>query len=146
MVVDSLLLRREPMLVRLDELREHEDYDPQHLEELFAEITGDGVLRRPIIVDVNTNVILDGHHRYNCIKKLGKRCIPAYFVDYMRPEIVVLSWDGKPAVTKEQVIKAGLTGEKLPPRTSRHMVRLNTKLQHITYIEYEVHTKLEDIP
>jgi hypothetical protein len=64
----------------------------------------------------------------------------------MRPEIVVLSWDGKPAVTKEQVIKAGLTGEKLPPRTSRHMVRLNNKLQHITYIEYEVHTKLEDIP
>jgi hypothetical protein len=42
MVVDSLLLRREPVLVRLDELREHEDYDPQHLEELFAEITGMG--------------------------------------------------------------------------------------------------------
>jgi hypothetical protein len=146
MAGEDLLLRPEPVLMRLDELKQHENYDPQHLEELLAEIVRDGCLKRPIIVDVNTKVILDGHHRYNCMKRLGKRCIPVYLVDYMRPEIVVLPWDNKPPVTKEQVLRAGLTGEKLPSKSSKHMVRINGELHHITYLERESPMRLEDIP
>ena len=146
MAGEDLLLRPEPVLMRLDELKQHENYDPQHLEELLAEIVRDGCLKRPIIVDVNTKVILDGHHRYNCMKRLGKRCIPVYLVDYMRPEIVVLPWDNKPPVTKEQVLRAGLTGEKLPSKSSKHMVRINGELHPITYLERESPMRLEDIP
>ncbi len=140
------LLNLRPVLVRLEELREHEEYNPEHLEELLAEIKSDGVLKRPIIVDARTKVILDGHHRYNCMKRLGKTHIPVYFVDYWRPEIEVLPWDNKPPVTKEMVINAGLTGKKLPSKSSRHMVRLGGEVYHITYIEREAPTPLEEIP
>ncbi|MEM0482967.1 MAG: ParB N-terminal domain-containing protein [Nitrososphaerota archaeon] len=140
------LLNLKPVLVRLEELREHEEYNPEHLEELLAEIKNDGVLKRPIIADAKTKVILDGHHRYNCMKRLGKTHIPVYFVDYWRPEIEVLPWDNKPPVTKEMVINAGLTGMKLPSKSSRHMVRVKNEFHHITYIEREMPTPLDEIP
>lgn len=140
------LLNLKPVLVRLEELREHEEYNPEHLEELLAEIKKDGVLKRPIIVDEKTKVILDGHHRYNCMKRLGKTHIPVYFVDYWRPEIEVWPWDNKPPVNKEIVINAGLTGKKLPSKSSRHMVRLGGVAYHITYIEKEAPTPLDKIP
>jgi len=140
------LLRLRPVLVRLEELREHENYDPQHLEELLAEIMRDGCLKRPIIADAATKVILDGHHRYNCMKRLGKTCIPVYFVDYQRPEIEVYAWDNRPPVTKEVVIEAGLTGRRLPSKSSRHMVRMNDGLHHITHIERECPFNLDEIP
>lgn len=140
------LLNLKPVLVRLEELREHENYNPQHLEELLAEIIRDGCLKRPIIADAETKVILDGHHRYNCMKRLGKTHIPVYFVDYWRPEIEVYPWDDKPPVTKEMVIKAGLSGKRLPSKSSRHMVRLNNELHHITFIEREQPMPLEEIP
>ncbi len=146
MTGEELLLQPDPVLVRLEELKQHENYDPKHLEELLAEIVRDGCLKRPIIADYNSRVILDGHHRYNCMKRLGKKYIPVYFVDYMRPEIVVLPWDNKPPVTKEQVIRAGLTGERLPSRSSKHMVRINNELHHITYLEREAPMRLEAIP
>jgi len=140
------LLELRPRLVRLDELREHEHYDPGHLEELLKEILRDGVLKRPILVDERTMTIIDGHHRYNCMKRLGKRYIPAYLVDYMRDEIVVEPWDGKPPVTKEDVIRAALTSKKLPPKSSKHMVRVGDELHHVTYIERENPTPLDLIP
>lgn len=140
------LLELRPRLVRLDQLREHEQHIPEHLEELLQEILRDGVLKRPILVDERTMIIIDGHHRYNCMKRLGKRYIPAYLIDYMREEIVVEPWDGKPPVTKEDVIRAGLTGMRLPPKSSKHMVRIGGELHHVTYIERENPTPLDQIP
>ncbi|MCS7127053.1 MAG: ParB N-terminal domain-containing protein [Thaumarchaeota archaeon] len=135
-----------PKLMRLDELREHEQYDPAHLEELLREIVRDGALKRPILVDARTMTIIDGHHRYNCMKRLGKRYIPAYLIDYSSEEIVVEPWDNKPPVTKEDVLRAALTGMKLPPKSSKHMVRVNGELRHVTYIERENPTPLDSIP
>ncbi|MCS7145107.1 MAG: ParB N-terminal domain-containing protein [Aigarchaeota archaeon] len=140
------LLNLKPVFVRLEELKEHENFNPQRLEELLAEILRDGCLKRPIIADAKTKVILDGHHRYNCMKRLGKTQIPVYFVDYWRPEIEVYPWDNKPPVTKEMVIEAGLSGRKLPSKSSRHMVRLSNELHHIEYIEKIEPTPLEKIP
>jgi len=131
------LLQLKPVLVRLEELKEHENYDPAHLEELLEEIKRDGELKRPIIADAKTKIILDGHHRYNCLKRLGRRLIPVYFVDYYRPEIEVHPWDNKPPITKDDVIAAGLSGRKLPSRSSRHLVRIGNELHHILYIERE---------
>lgn len=133
-------------MVRLDELREHEQFDPEHLEELLQEIVRDGALKRPILVDVRTGTIIDGHHRYNCMKRLGKRYVPAYLVDYLSEEIVVEPWENRPPVTKEDVLRAALTGRKLPPKSSKHMVRVDGELRHVTYIELESPTPLDSIP
>lgn len=132
---DDSLLNLRPVLIQIDQLKEHEDCDPAYLEELLEKIVRDGELKRPIIVDSRTMVILDGHHRFLCIKKLGKRYIPAYLIDYSRPEIEVYSWNNKEIITKERVIEAALTGKKFPPKSTRHMVKIGEELHHITYIE-----------
>lgn len=109
-------------IIELEKLKEHEEISLDHLIELKQEIEKDGFLRNPIIVDKNTNIILDGHHRFNSLKRLNCTRIAAYLVNYKSPEIKVQSWRRGVKVTKKDVIKAGLTGKKLGVRTSRHII------------------------
>ena len=55
----------------------------------------------PIIVDEETNVILDGHHRYYSLLFLGISKIPVFYVKYMSDDIKVNIWyrQIKPNVT-----------------------------------------------
>jgi ParB-like chromosome segregation protein Spo0J len=48
------------------------------LRKLIKEIKKDGFINNPIIVDRNTRIILDGHHRFNAIKFLGLALSPVY--------------------------------------------------------------------
>ena len=108
-------------IVELNQLKEHEEINKERLEELKQGIKLDGILKDPIIVDKNTKIILDGHHRFNSIKQLGYKKILVYFVDYTSPKIRVLS-RRKSKVTKEDVIQAGLSGKKMLERTSKHLI------------------------
>ena len=99
----------EAQLVELDKLRQHEEVDPAHLKELKEEIKSDKILKFAIVVDKNTNVILDGEHRFNALKELGCRRIPLVYVDYNSPDIEVQTWRNNPHLTKKDVIEAGLS-------------------------------------
>jgi hypothetical protein len=132
--------RPETALVDLDELREHEGIEPVHLEKLKNQILKDGILKKPIVVDRSTKIILDGHFRFNALKQLGCSKIPVFFVDYSSPRILVEGWRDGEAVTKKDVIRAGLTGKKLPPKTSKHMLRL-----HISEIAKKVNIRLAEL-
>lgn len=124
-------------LVRPQQLREHEETDPNHLREMFRAIEADGVLRKPLAVDFLTLVVLDGVHRLNVLKQLGCRRVPACLVDYSSDDIVVHSRDGR-TISKEEVIDAALSGKKFPPRTTWHMVKMaDGSLVHISCIEKE---------
>ena len=58
-------------IVEIDKLKEHEKVFKYHYEDLKKEIVSDGVLKKAIAVDENTNIILDGHHRAKVLKELG---------------------------------------------------------------------------
>jgi ParB-like chromosome segregation protein Spo0J len=131
--------------VDIDKLKEHEDTDAKHFKELTKEIKSDGILKRPIAIDRNTNVVLDGEHRLRILKEMGYDKIPAVFVDYSSPKIMVLPWRRGEKITKDAVIKAGLTGEKMPPRTSKHMIEVNGRLKHISFLERRVNIPLEKL-
>jgi len=103
-------------------LKPHEEICPVHLRNLQNEIKKDGCVRDPIIVDKNTMVILDGHHRWNLLLSLGAEFCPCCLVDYQSDEIGVACWREGEKIKKEQVIAAGLTGKLLPQKTSRHII------------------------
>jgi len=109
-------------LLPLEALRPHENINEEHLRSLMSEIVKDGVLRKPILVDFKTLVILDGHHRVEALRRLGARVIPAFLVDYSSDRIVVSTWRKGWRVTKKDVLRAGLTGAKMPFKTSRHIL------------------------
>ena len=137
----------EAQLVELDRLKQHEEVDPTHLKELKEEIKSDKILKLAIVVDKNTNVILDGEHRFNALKELGCKSIPVVYVDYNSPNIEVQSWrsNSNPKLTKKVVTEAGLSGRKLPPKTSKHMVRIGDTLLHISALEKRVDVPLEEL-
>jgi len=131
--------------VKLTDLRPHEEIEPVRLNALRDEIRSDKILKKPIVVDKETMIILDGHHRYNSFKQLGLSKIPVHFVDYRSRTISVTGWKDGSRVTKEQVRKAGITGRKLSARSSKHMCEDDGKLVHISEIVTDVNVPLENL-
>ena len=106
-------------------LKAHERTKKKHVEELVHQIGHDGYIWNPVLVDKNTMIILDGHHRCAALKKLGLSRAPVRFVDYGGNDIRVTSWRKGERVTKKTVVDAGLSGKLLRIKTSRHLYPKN---------------------
>jgi ParB-like chromosome segregation protein Spo0J len=132
-------------LVELNMLKPHEDVDPVRLKELTEEITSDKILKFAVAAEKDRCIILDGHHRVAALKELGCIKIPVVFVDYRSSEIEVQSQRNTVELTKEEIVKAGTGLKKLPPKTSKHLVRINGVLKHISVIEKRVNIPLEEL-
>ncbi len=137
--------RRDIRIVELDMLRQHEEVDPMHLFRLKGEIELDGVLKFAIAVDADTNIILDGQHRVDALRRLSCTRVPVVFINYSSPEIVVHAWRRAEAYSKEDVRRAGFSQEKFPPTTTKHMIRICSRLWHISAIEDRVDIPLEKL-
>jgi hypothetical protein len=129
-------------LVPIKELREHEETDPVHLRFLQKHVKSEAILTHAIVADRLTGVVLDGEHRLSALMNLGYSEAPVVFVDYLSPEIKVESWRKGEKLTKERIIIAGLSGRKLPPKTSRHLVRRGGRFEHISVIGREANVPL----
>ncbi|HIE23863.1 MAG TPA: hypothetical protein EYP68_06510 [Candidatus Korarchaeota archaeon] len=132
-------------MINLNELKGHECTLEERIKELQGEILRDGILKKPIVVDKATLVILDGHHRVEVLKRLGCKKIPAVLVDYRDPNIMVLPWRKGEKVSKSKVIEAALSKMKLPPKTTMHMVVVGEGLKHIEYIQPRVDLPLNQL-
>jgi ParB-like chromosome segregation protein Spo0J len=114
-------------------LRPHELTRPKKVDELEKMTNRWNAYVLPLVVDMNTGVILDGHHRHQVALRLGLQCLPCVQVDYMGDETVELDvWPncGRESITKEEVVQAGLQGDLFHPKTSRH--RLSDHLPPIS--------------
>jgi len=148
----NFIYEQRAVLVDITLLREHESFDPSYLGKLKEEIIKDGFLRKAISVDVNSMVVLDGHHRLNALRELGCNKIPVIFVDYRSPDIVVKKWTVEDdillediIVTKEYIINTALSEKRLPVKTSKHLIMLDGKLLHISTIEIDVDESLDNL-
>jgi ParB-like chromosome segregation protein Spo0J len=132
-------------VVEISLLKGHERMDPQRLVHLKAKIESDGMLKKPVAVDMNTNVVLDGHHRMGALKLLGCSRIPALFVDYQSPKIGVRTAENGIEFPKQKVIEAGLKGQLLHPKSTWHYVVFPQRIAHISRIQERVNVPLEKL-
>jgi hypothetical protein len=132
-------------IVDMSLLKCHEKTDAQRLADLRAEIESDGILKKPIVVDVNTNVVLDGHHRIDALKALGCSKIPVVLVDYQSPKIGVKTAEKGKEYPKHKVIEAALRGEPLPPKSTWHYVTFSKEIAHISKIQKPVNIPLGNL-
>ncbi|HTW40404.1 MAG TPA: ParB N-terminal domain-containing protein [Thermoplasmata archaeon] len=107
-------------LVPIESLREHEHVDPKKVERLVKEIRSTGVSQEPIWVARGSGVILNGHHRYAALKRLGARRVPAWVVDYDSDVVSIGRWSPGPEVSKSEVVRRAHAGELFPVQTTRH--------------------------
>lgn len=108
-------------LLKIADLKPHERTDLRRFRALFSRIRKDGILKTPVLVDMRTSIILDGHHRLECLAALGCKLAPVQLVDYLGKSVSVVSRNRKKALAKEDVLRAGQSGNLFPPRSSRHV-------------------------
>jgi len=129
-------------IVSLSDLKGHEETERDRLDALKRDLEESGIVRLPVVADAQTKVILDGHHRVVSLGEMGYAKVPAVWVDYLSPKIIVLSWKDGAEFQKEAVIEAGRRARLLPAKTTRHLFRTDSgELVHISTVH-----KPADIP
>lgn len=102
-------------------LHAHEQFVEARVAELQAKMAKQGAVPVAIVADAKSLVILDGHHRYEALKRLGCRRVPVMLVDYHRADIRVSTWrEGESPPEKDEVIAQALVGKLFPPKSTRH--------------------------
>lgn len=110
--------------IKVQELNPHEEIIEENLKKILTSLKIEKQLREPVIIDENTKVILDGHHRVKAFKILGIRTIPCRLVNY-RSEKIKLRPNKNEEISKDQVIEKGLSNEVFPPKTTNHSLTKN---------------------
>ncbi|MGQ9596712.1 MAG: hypothetical protein ACUVUS_04860 [Thermoproteota archaeon] len=132
-------------VIEIRKLRPHENVENMQLKNMVERIGKNGCLKRAIVADINTLIIIDGHCRTKALVELGHKKIPVILIDYSSPMLKVISWKDSSMFPKEMVIKAGLSGKLLPPKTTKHLVIVNGSWMHISVIEPEVNFTLQKL-
>lgn len=109
-------------LVDPSRLRVHEQIVEERVESVAKGLARIGWVRVPIIADAASGTILDGHHRFAALQRLGVRRVPVAFVDYADRRIVVETWRDEKAPSKEEVVARAAAGTPFPPKSTRHRV------------------------
>ncbi|KAG9414609.1 hypothetical protein AC1031_008014 [Aphanomyces cochlioides] len=112
-------------LVKLEWLKPHEEVvSVARVNALLEATLSWGAYIQPLLVDIKTGAILDGHHRHRVGQLLKLQQLPCILVDYMSDaSISVEHWHGSAVggiLEKRQVIDMALSPHVFPPKTSRH--------------------------
>jgi hypothetical protein len=116
-------------LLPIESLHVHEEVDHAAVETLAEAIAREGVVHEPIWVARGTGVILNGHHRYYALRRLGARFVPAWILDYEDQRIRLERWSEGEPVTKADVLHRAAHGRPYPIKTTRHILHLNLRKQ-----------------
>ena len=82
-----------------------------------------------ILICSKSHMIIDGHHRYYALQKLGYKKVPVTKVNY-DSELIITHIDGK--ISKEELLNAASNNIMLQPKTSfHHVLDINNKFQPI---------------
>lgn len=112
-------------LIPVEVLKPHEQVIEKKVDQLERMTIRWDAYTKPLLVDGATGTILDGHHRFEIARRLDLQCLPCVVVDYLDDDsITLLLWPNsdREGITKDDVIQAGLSGDLMPPKTSRHLL------------------------
>ena len=88
----------------------------------FLKSFNEYIILSSILCCSKTMVIIDGHHRFFSLKKLGFKKIPVTKINYFSSDIKT-SMDQK--YSKDQIIDHGINGTLLEPKSTSHLVYCN---------------------
>lgn len=107
-------------LVNINLLKHIESFSPERVDNMHRKTLDSGVWERPICVEKNHFLVLDGQHRFEMAKKLGLKYIPCELFDYYEPDLETWSLRKECQVSKELVIAGALSGDIYPYKTAKH--------------------------
>ena len=112
-------------LINIDVLLPHEETIPSRLQEIREKLEKQGYFHKPILIDIETKTILDGHHKYRASIELGFDLIPAIEVEYLNNDSIKLElwpWRDFSNISKQDVLNWAQSHRLYPPKTTRHVI------------------------
>jgi len=112
-------------LVKVELLRHIEGFSKKRVEWLKEKICREGIWTKPIVIDGEHHLVMDGQHRMEVARALKLRYVPC--VRYRYDEVELWSLRPNHEVTAELVIARALRGDPYPYKTVKH--RFSTPLE-----------------
>ena len=112
-------------LLRLTELKAHEQIEEKNLRELIDQLRRTKVISEPIWVARGSSVILNGHHRVEALRRIGADRVPAWVIDYDSELVHLERWHPGPPIAKSEVVRRAEEGRLFPPKTTRHRLLID---------------------
>lgn len=97
-----------------------EEFRKDRVDELAENIILEETWTTPILVEKHNLVIMDGHHRYQVALMLELDMIPCLMIGYDNPYLKLSSRTIGEEITFEKIILAGLTGQLLSYKSTKH--------------------------
>ena len=88
----------------------------------FLKSFKDYIIISSILCCSKSMVIIDGHHRYFTLKKLGFKKIPVTKIDYKSAQIKTGILE---TYSKQKIIEKACSGELMEPKSTSHLIYCN---------------------
>lgn len=126
-------MNKKIVLVDIQKLVAHEKIDRARFTVVLSQIRACGKVQRPVIVDKDSGVILDGHHRVQVLRKLGAIKAPVMYVRYTDNDIQVYlrRKEVLMEMIKRYVVERALSHALFPSKTTRHRIRSGRGVCHV---------------
>ena len=82
----------------------------------------DQLIISTILICSESNMIIDGHHRYTALKELGFKKAPVTLVNYFTDKIIT---DESDSFSKNEIISNSKKGKLYEPKSTRHLIFCN---------------------
>lgn len=105
-------------LISIEKLKPIEDFIKERADQLFDTISKNEYWIKPIVIESEHHLILDGHHRFDVAKRMGLTRIPVVIVNYK--DIEIWSLRSEEEVTHELVVSRALNDAIYPNKTVKH--------------------------
>lgn len=113
------------VLFPVSALKPHEHHFIERLCTVREHVIVDNHWTKPIVVDAQTGIVADGHHRRQLALADGYKYIPAVLINYNDSDDVVIKKGHGAEATEElidpqEIIDTVLIGELMPKKYTRH--------------------------
>jgi hypothetical protein len=100
-------------------LRHIEGFSPRRVAWLAKKIQSEGKWTKPVVVDRDYHLVMDGQHRMEVARALSLLAIPALVFDYEDVQV----WSLRPRsyqVSCQEIRSRALSGQIYPYKTAKH--------------------------
>lgn len=113
--------------VSIDDILPHEKViiDKKEVLKSSLKYKDEYIIISTILICSQSNMIIDGHHRYTALKELGYDKVPVTIVNYFSDKIIT---DENDTFSKKEIINRSKTGDLFEPKSTKHLVFCNDKL------------------